>query len=216
MRLRQANVCLKAFTHPAADLTPPTTTATGLQSSAGAAWQKTPVKVTLSATDNAGGSGVAHTYFTIDGGAQQTYSAPFTLYDGNHTLTYWSVDKVSNVETAQKGYVNIDTKAPKAAAKAMALKAAKAKKGKKIKIKLTITDTKPSCGSATLTLTLTTKNGKKVGSLVKAAQPTNKALVISFKLKKTLKKGSYFIVCRATDAAGNAQAKAAKAKLKIK
>ena len=198
----------------ASDKTPPTTTATGLHSSA-AAWQKTSAQVTLSATDNAGGSGVAHTYYTLDGGAKQTYTAPFTLYDGTHTVTYWSTDEVGNTETAHKGYVNIDTKAPTAAAKAMALKAAKAKKGKKIKIKLTITDPTPSCGSATLTLTLTTKKGKKVGSLVKTAQPTNKALVISFKLKKTLKKGSYFIVCRATDAAGNAQATATKAKLKI-
>ena len=111
--------------------------------------------------------------------------------------------------------MKIDTKAPTATAKAMALKAAKAKKGKTLKIKVTISDPAPSCGTASLTLTLTTKKGAKLWSLVKTAQPTNKALVISYKLKKTLKKGSYFIVCRATDAAGNLQAKATKAKLKI-
>ncbi len=39
--------------------------------------------------------------------------------------------------------------------------------------------------------------------------------MISRKLKKALTRGTYFIVCRATDAAGNLQAKAVKAKLKI-
>jgi hypothetical protein len=97
----------------------------------------------------------------------------------------------------------------------MALKAAKAKKGKTLKIKVTIADPTPSCGSATLTLTLTTKKGAKLWHLFKTAEPTNRALVISRKLKKALTRGTYFIVCRATDAAGNLQAKAVKAKLKI-
>ena len=207
------NVTLSA-TFP--DTTPPTTTATGLQASATAPWQKTSPKITLSATDNTGGSGVAHTYFTVDGGTQQTYAVPFYLvYDGAHTVRYWSVDKAGNTESAHTGYVKIDSKAPTAAAKAMALKAAKAKKGKTLKIKVTIADPTPSCGSATLTLTLTTKKGAKLWHLVKTAEPTNKALVISRKLKKALTKGTYFIVCRATDAAGNLQAKASKAKLKI-
>ena len=39
--------------------------------------------------------------------------------------------------------------------------------------------------------------------------------MISYRLKKALTRGTYFIVCWATDAAGNAQAKATKAKLKI-
>jgi hypothetical protein len=198
------------------DTTSATTTATGLQASASAAWQKTSPKITLSATDNSGGSGVAHTYFTVDGGTQQTYAVPFYLiYDGAHTVSYWSVDKAGNTESAHSGYVKIDSKAPTAAAKAMALKAAKAKKGKTLKIKVTIGDPTPSCGSATLTLTLTTKKGKQLWHLVKTAEPTNKALVISRKLKKALTKGTYFIVCRATDAAGNLQATASRAKLKI-
>ena len=207
------NVTLSA-TFP--DTTPPTTTATGLQASASAPWQKSSPKITLSATDNTGGSGVAHTYFTIDGGTQQTYAVPFyLLYDGAHTVSYWSVDKAGNTESAHSGYVKIDSKAPTTTAKALSVKAAKAKKGKTLKIKLTIADPVPSCGTADLTLTLTTRKGAKLWSLVKSGQPTNKALVISRKLKKALAKGTYFIVCRATDAAGNLQATASRAKLKI-
>jgi Carboxypeptidase regulatory-like domain len=111
--------------------------------------------------------------------------------------------------------IQIDTKAPSAAAKTLSVKAPTAKKGKTLKIRVTISDPPPSCGSATLALALTTRKGAKLWSLAKTAEPTNKALVISHKLKKTLKKGSYFIVCRATDAAGNLQGKATKAQLKI-
>ena len=107
----QANVCLKAFTaSTVSDLTSPSTIATGLQSSADAAWQNTS-QVTLTASDNAGGSGVAATYYVLDG-TQHTYTAPFNLTDGAHTVTYWSVDNAGNVETPHTGYANVDTNSP--------------------------------------------------------------------------------------------------------
>ena len=108
------------------DTASPTTSATGLQASATAAWQKTPAKVTLSATDNTGGSGVAHTYYTLDGGARQTYLAPFTLSDGAHTVSYWSTDKAGNTETTHKGYANIDTASPTTTATGLQASAAAA------------------------------------------------------------------------------------------
>jgi len=68
------------------DLTAPTTTATIVGS-----------LVTLSATDSL--SGVAATYYSIDGGGAQTYSAPFTASaSGSHTLQYWSIDVAGNPE----------------------------------------------------------------------------------------------------------------------
>jgi hypothetical protein len=193
----------------------PTTTATGLQTAVGGPWVKASSRVSFSAADDGGGSGVAATYYTIDGGPQQTYAAPFTLSDGAHTVTYWSVDGVGNVEAAHTAYADIDSKAPTASAKKMTLSAAKAKKGKTLKFRLTIADPRPGCGSANVTLTLTSKKGKRLWSLVKPAQPTNKALTVSYKLKKTLKTGTYSIVCSSTDLAGNVQSKATKAMLKI-
>jgi hypothetical protein len=53
----------------------------------------------LIATDNVGGSGVASTYFILDGGAQVTGTAVLANTTGNHTLAYWSVDTAGNVET---------------------------------------------------------------------------------------------------------------------
>ncbi len=57
-----------------------------------------PVTVTLTALASPSAT-IANTYFTIDGGSQQTYSSPFTVTGaGSHTITYWSVDSNSNQE----------------------------------------------------------------------------------------------------------------------
>ena len=67
--------------------------------------------MSLDASDSL--SGLAATYYTLDGGGQQTYSGPLTISaDGRHTLTYWSVDAIGNTETTKTGYVNVDVTAP--------------------------------------------------------------------------------------------------------
>jgi Pro-kumamolisin, activation domain/Bacterial Ig-like domain (group 3) len=59
-----------------------------------------PVKVTLSASDNL--SGVANTVYQINGGALQTYSGPFNVAIlGGNTITFHSADKAGNVETTK-------------------------------------------------------------------------------------------------------------------
>ncbi|HVM44842.1 MAG TPA: HYR domain-containing protein, partial [Candidatus Thermoplasmatota archaeon] len=51
------------------------------------------------------------TYYTINDGPTQTYSAPFTLADGVHTIAYWSTDGV-NTESPQTRTLRVDTQAP--------------------------------------------------------------------------------------------------------
>src|SRR5207248_229422 len=76
------------------DVTAPTTTASDGANAAG--WNKSAATVTLTAADPAladgsAGSGVAATVYTVDGGAVQTYTAPFTVAgEGVHTVTFAS------------------------------------------------------------------------------------------------------------------------------
>lgn len=87
------------------DKTAPNTTAT-----APANWNNTDVTVSLDANDNL--SGVAATYYKLDGGAQQNGTSVAVSSEGDHTLTYWSVDDAGNVETAKTVHVKIDKTPP--------------------------------------------------------------------------------------------------------
>jgi len=80
----------------APDSTPPTTTADALSSYIGMA------AVTLTATDDADGSGVAYTYYSLDGGTETTGSIVMTSTVGTHTLEFWSVDAAGNVESPRQ------------------------------------------------------------------------------------------------------------------
>jgi hypothetical protein len=89
------------------DTTAPTTTQSGLQIDDLSGWRTTSQTVSLSATDT-GGSGVASISYTVDGGAAQTYSGPFTVSGFlQHQVTYWATDAAGNVEATHTGWVNI-------------------------------------------------------------------------------------------------------------
>ncbi|RNE66733.1 OmpL47-type beta-barrel domain-containing protein [Cryobacterium tepidiphilum] len=93
---------------PTTTLVDPTTPATGWFVTSG-------IPVAFDAAD--AGSGVAATYYTIDGGAPQVYGRPFTadLSTGTHTISYWSVDLADNREARESTNtvaVNVDTDAP--------------------------------------------------------------------------------------------------------
>ena len=61
---------------------------------------------------------MANTYYTADGGNQQTYSIPFAVSGGGtHTITYWSVDSAGvaeapNTLTFQIAFLTITTTSP--------------------------------------------------------------------------------------------------------
>ena len=77
-------------------------------------WYRSAVVVTLAATDDPSGSGVAAVHYRLNGGAQQTYSGPFTVSaEGLTSLTVQAVDFAGNVETpAVASAIRIDTAAP--------------------------------------------------------------------------------------------------------
>lgn len=74
-------------------------------------WFRSSVQVSLSATDNI--SGVAFTFYRVDGGAVQTYAGPFVLSaPGQHSVEFWSVDNLNNTEAVKSAAVKIDMVAP--------------------------------------------------------------------------------------------------------
>jgi hypothetical protein len=77
------------------DWTPPTTT-TSLTSNV----------LTLAAVDNL--TGVQATYYTVNGGAAQRYTAPVTLKTSKFTIQYWSVDGAGNTESAHSIQVKVN------------------------------------------------------------------------------------------------------------
>jgi pimeloyl-ACP methyl ester carboxylesterase len=109
------------------DTIPPTTIASAVLASNGGTynfgtWTNQAVQVALNAADNPGGSGVAHTYYALDNPAcTPTALATCTIYagspfsvsaEGNHTLTYFSVDITGNAEAVHTTAIQIDLTPP--------------------------------------------------------------------------------------------------------
>src|SRR5262249_51379678 len=88
------------------DLTPPVTTASNVSSS----FTNSDVTVTLTAADNL--SGVDHTTYSVDGGANTNGTGVTFSTDGVHTLSYSSTDVAGNVEPTHTVTVRIDKTGP--------------------------------------------------------------------------------------------------------
>jgi len=84
------------ITAPVPDTTAPTTASDAL------AKYYYSAAIHLTATDNDGGSGVAHTYYILDSAAQAEGTTVNVSTAGAHTVEYWSVDASANVESPRR------------------------------------------------------------------------------------------------------------------
>jgi hypothetical protein len=90
-----------------------TATVTGTQGKNG--WYVSDVQMTLTATDNDGGSGVKEIHYSIDGAETvvQGSSASLSIQgDGTHIVAWYGIDNAGNVEKVQAMSINIDKTAP--------------------------------------------------------------------------------------------------------
>jgi parallel beta-helix repeat protein len=92
----------------------PPTTSVGLAGTLGfAGWYVSDVTVTLTATDNVGGSGVKYTMYRIDSGSWLTYTTPIILTsEGSHPVEFKSTDLAGNAESTKSVTVKIDKTDP--------------------------------------------------------------------------------------------------------
>jgi FKBP-type peptidyl-prolyl cis-trans isomerase 2 len=91
------------------DTTAPHTTSSTSGTRGNNGWFKS-LNLTLTATDAT--SGVASTYYTVNGGSPVLYTGPAALPDGNLSITYYSVDVAGNQETAHTLSAKVDSTAP--------------------------------------------------------------------------------------------------------
>ncbi len=108
------NTSTHATTHVKLDSTKPVTTLAttpGTPDGSNGWFRQASVAFTLSATDAT--SGVATRLYTIDGGSTQTYASAVTIAaQGDHVVTYWSVDSAGNTESVHTTHVKLDNVAP--------------------------------------------------------------------------------------------------------
>lgn len=93
------------------DFTAPVTSASRAGPLGNNGWYTGPMTVTLAATDAL--SGVAQTFYTVEGSAPRLYTAPFSVAgDGTHSVTFWSTDRAGNTEAPQGLTLRVDQTAP--------------------------------------------------------------------------------------------------------
>ena len=198
------------------DVIAPVTTAAGYD----AAWHNASVTITLSAVDDAGGSGVARTEYSLDGGAWTAGTSVLVAApadhsgDKVHTVSYRSRDAAGNVEAVKSCKVRIDTRRPTPEAPYRAY----ARRGGTAILKYRVTDPIPNGGTAKVTIRIWNRAGKLVRTLPAAVKRVNTkgALTATFRVPLTWKAGTYTFYVRATDAAGNSQLRVARNTLVVR
>jgi beta propeller repeat protein len=182
-------------------------------SRSGDTWHNSPVNLSFTAGDPAGGAGLVRSEYQLDGGA---WTAGTTLTvpapadhsgDGPHTVTYRSLDGAGNLEAVKSLTIRIDTRGPTTAGKTAA-----GRKGKAITLKYRIADSL-SPQASNVTLTVKTAKGKVLKRFSLGSRTTNTWLSVKWTPKAG---GSYRYSVSAKDLAGNAQSKAAVAKVTVR
>ncbi|MGN6783016.1 MAG: OmpL47-type beta-barrel domain-containing protein, partial [Marmoricola sp.] len=138
-------------------------------------WRSTNT-VTLSASDDR--SGVASIVYQVDGGSVRSYTVPFTLPDGTHTVTYHAVDNAGNIEADKTAHLNIDTVKPTATVD-------------------------PVSGSVADTVTITGKDERSGLARVEYQLDTNTTWTTGTTVSWAAGTGTHTVTYRAVDNAGN-------------
>jgi hypothetical protein len=192
---------VKPTPSPTPDRTPPVTTVTG----ADAAWHAAPVMLRFSATDSQ--SLVQRTETSRDGGLTWTTGDSLLVTgQGVHTVLYRSVDAARNVEKARSCRVRIDAVGPR-----VTVARATVRRGRTATIVYRIADLTPR---ATVRIVVTGAGGAQARALGSALRTTGARHTLRFAC--TLPRGTYRIVVRATDLAGNRQVKPGIARLVVR
>ncbi len=198
-----------SFSVKTIDTTPPTVTVFGVNDGA---WLNHAVTVALSATDNAGGAGLASLAYGLDGVAHTAAGASTRVTlprspNATHTLTYNATDLTGNLSSNQSLTVHIDTVGPTTVAKP-----ASGRKGKTIALEYRVSDNLSPRAKA-VTLTVRNSHNKVVKIFRLGTEKVSARHVVEWTPKA---KGVYRFAVSGKDLAGNRQTKAGSARIAVK
>ncbi len=176
------------------DTTPPATTAKALPPPNAAGWNNSPVTVTLSASDEPGGSGVRSiTYSAV--GAQTIASTTVTglvaavtvFLQGTTTLNYFATDNAGNAEGVKTQAVRIDTVPPRISGSRSPEANSFGWNNTAVTVSFSCVDTLSGVASVSSPTTLSTEgaNQSVAGSCTDNAGNTSTAMVGGINIDKT-------------------------------
>ena len=191
------------------DTTAPTVIASG---AADGAWYHSAKNVTLSATDESGGSGVTSITYALDGvetsvpNSTAMVSVPASP-NARHTLTFHATDAAANSCADQMLSFAIDSTGPTTAGKAIS-----GRRGRAVALRYKVAD---NLSPKTTAIRIVVKNNRNV--TVKTIRPTARNTATWYAAKWTPKaRGTYRYYVYGRDLAGNAQSKIGSAKVVIR
>ena len=174
-------------------------------------WHNTAQSVPITMSGGTGSGQTVH--YSLDGRA--TWSAApgpavtvTVAAPGAHHVVYYASDSRFTEDPHDAGWVNIDTGVP-----AASVQKATTRSGRNVTLRFRISDPRPGCGVATVVFRIQ-KGGRTLQTVSTAPCPTNAVQVWTFRVK--VRPGTYVCLVTATDAAGNATAKAAAARLVVR
>ena len=91
-----------------------------------------------------------------------------------------------------------------------------ARKSDKLKLRLKVADAMPGATTAKVTISVKTATGRTVATRTVVAVALNRSVTVAVKLGRTLHRGAYRLVATSIDWAGNRQAHARTAVLRVK
>jgi autotransporter-associated beta strand protein len=186
----------------------PTTTVTGATSS----WVNHPVTMTFTGHSGAGGSPIAFTEYSIDGGAWVQGTSCTVGAEGVSTVQYRSQDQDGVLEDpAKQATVRVDTRRPRVKAGSLT-----ARRGAIVRVRYRVADPLPSSGSALVRLVVRSRSGKVMTRSSSVPVIVNRWLRIRVSTYAIHTPGVYTVSLRAKDRAGNWQRGWTRARLTIR
>ena len=188
------------------ETTPPTTVVAGVDT----LWHRSAVTVTLTAIDNAGGSGVNETEYRLSGAARWSRygAAPLLISaQGSSTFEYRSIDAAQNAEPARSFTVRIDSTGPSTSAKA-----AKGRRGRAINLRCLVSD---DLSPQATDVHLVVRNSRH--KVVRRMRLGTWSVATWYSVKwKPKSRGTYNYTVYADDLAGNHQGAAGSARIRVR